>query len=275
MRTSSSSPRLRWPRLVGGTLIATALLGVLISLAGMIVVAQAGATAQQALIRELMTLDRALVATGEGLTIAGGALTDVEGTLGSLSATLVSATQAISETQPTLATIGDLTGTSLPQTIRETQVALASAQTAAVSAEDVLSSLRFLGVRYSPEVPLAEAIGGVGASLADIPGDLAEVAAGLDDASANLEQLTGNLAQVATGIDAIAGSVDQATGVVEQYQEIVGDLRTEVASIGEALPGWINIARWGLWLALVWMALAQIGLLAQGWAMIQGDTVTR
>lgn len=271
MSRPSSSPRLRWPRLVGGSLIATALLGVLISFAGMIVVAQAGTTAQQALIRELMTLDRALVATGEGLTIAGSALTDVEGTLGSLSATLVSATNAISETQPTLATIGELTGTSLPQTIRETQVALESAQTAAISAEDVLGSLRFLGVRYSPEVPMGDAIGRVETSLADVPDDLIEVAAGLDTASANLEQLTGNLAEVATGIDAIAASVDEATGVVEQYQEIVGDLRTEVASIGEALPGWISLARWGLWLVLVWMALAQIGLLAQGWELLRRE----
>ena len=268
MRTVTDPPRLRWPRFVGGALLATGVLGILISMAGMVFVGLAGARAERALSRELVTLDTALLATADGLTVAGDALVSVEGTLGSLGATLSDATASISDTQPTLATIQNLTGTSLPATIRETQVALDSAQIAANAAEDVLGSLRFLGVRYSPEVPLGTAIGRVGTSLADVPDDLIEVATGLDVASANLTQLTANLAEVAEGIDAIRASVDDSTAVVAQYQTIVEDLRAEVTLVQRDAPGWIATVRWGLYVALIWLALAQIGLLAQGWELL-------
>lgn len=268
MRHLLDEPRIRWPRVVGGALIATGLLGILLSLAGIIFTGRAGDAAQAALARELATLDRALAATAEGLVIADDALTNTAGTLGSLSTTIGGATRAISETGPTIDTLQDLTATTLPESITSTRQALDSARETARVADQVLGALSFLGLNYNPEVPLATAIGRVSDSLSPVPGDLQEVAAGLGTAEASLTALTADLAEVQAGIDEIGASVSQATGVVEQYQAIVVELRAEVAAVAEDGPGWISWVRWGTFTLLVWLALAQIGLLAQGWELI-------
>jgi septal ring factor EnvC (AmiA/AmiB activator) len=264
----SPAPRKQWPRLVGATLIGTGLLGIALSLAGLLFVAIAGAGAQQALTRQIATLDQALVATADGLAIAEGSVSDAEAALGSLSTALVNATRAISDTQPTLDALQDLTGSTLPQTIDSTRQALASAEATARVADNVLGALSFLGLRYNPEVPLSDSIGQVSASLADVPAELSEVATGIATARASLEELTGDLEAVADDVDAIEESVSDSAEVVAQYQQVVGTLRAEIASVRETAPFWLGAARWGLFLLLVWLALAQLSLLAHGYELL-------
>jgi methyl-accepting chemotaxis protein len=236
------------PRVIGMTLIATGVLGLLISLTGLVFIG---------------------TATDDGLDVAAAALSDTERTLSSLSVTIADATVAISETQPSLAALQRLTGEQLPQTIGETRQALDSAGETARVVDGVLSALSFLGVNYNPEVPLDVALARVSESLAEVPNDLVEVSRGVERASANLDDLVADLGEVADGLDAIARSVDEASGVVEQYKTVVGDLRGEVAAVQEAAPGWITAVQWGLFLLLAWLALAQIGLLTQGWEILE------
>jgi septal ring factor EnvC (AmiA/AmiB activator) len=250
-------------------LIGTGLLGIALSLAGLLFVAIAGAGAQQALTRQIATLDQALAATADGLAIAEGSVSDAEAALGSLNTALVNATRAISDTRPTLDALQDLTGSSLPQTIGSTRQALASAEETARVADNVLGALSFLGLRYNPAVPLSDSIGEVSDSLADIPAELGEVATGIATASASLEELTADLEAVADDVDAIQESVSESADVVAQYQEVVDSLRAEVASVREAAPFWLGAARWGLFLLLVWLALAQLSLLAHGYELLR------
>lgn len=264
-----AGPKIEWPRVLGITLISTGILGLVISIAGLIFVAIAGSAASGALSRELNTLDRALAATNDGLVVADSSLAEARTTLSSLSTTLEGATRAISDTQPTLAALEDLTGEGLPETIGSTRQALASAEEAARSAEGVLRGLNFFGLNYSPEVPLDVAIGEVSDSLGALNPSLAEVSLGLGTAGENLAIVADDLAEVAAGLDAIASSMGEATAVIEQYQSVVGDLRGELEAVREAAPGWITAARVGLSLLLIWLGFAQVGPLTQGWALVQ------
>lgn len=267
MQLPPATPRVRWPRLVGGAFIATGILGVLLSFAGMIFTARASAAAQRAINHELAALDRALSATADGLTIADAALTDAGRTLDTLSGTLGDVTRAISETQPTIGRLQDLTATELPQSITSTREALDSAQETARLADRVLGALGFIGLDYSPEVPLNVAIGRVSTSLEALPAELTTVSAGLGTTETNLRDVTADLEEVAVGIEAITVSVGRSTDVLEQYQEIVGELRGEVAAVAEAAPRWIAWTRWSIFALFVWMALAQVGLFTQGWEL--------
>jgi hypothetical protein len=269
MRRLFEPDGVRWPRVVGTALIATGVLGMLLSFAGMIGVGFAGARAERALMRQLATLDEALITTADGLTIASAALDEAERTLDSLGVTIGDATVAISDTQPTLSTLRDLTGTSLPQTIGETRAALESARATAALADNVLGALSFVGLSYNPEVPLSEAIGGVSASLAMVPTELADVTIGLEAADGSLARLTGDLDAVAEGIEGIAGSVEEGATVVERYQESVAALHAEVRTLRTEAPIWVGTARWGSYFGLVWLALAQIALLVQGWQLLE------
>lgn len=261
--------RTQWPRLVGTTLIGAGLLGIVLSLAGLLFVAIAGGRAEQRMIRQLATLDQALLATADGLTVAEGSVNDAERALGSLNTALLNATQAISDTRLTLDTLENLTGATLPQTIGSTRQALASAQETARVADNVLGALSFLGLRYNPAVPLSDSIGEVSDSLADVPAELSEVAVGIATADASIEELTGDLDAVADDIEAIRESVSESAAVVAQYQEVVGSLQAEVTAAREAAPLYLGAARWGLFLLLVWLALAQLSLLAHGYELLR------
>lgn len=265
----SSGSYLVWPRVIGSALIATGLLGILLSFAGMVFIASTAATARDALERELSALDEALLATSDGLLIAEIALKETRGTLESLSVTLVDATEAISQTQSTLSALQNLTGNELPTTIRETRQALDSARETARIADSILNALSFLGLEYNPDVPLSEALGTVSESLAPMPTDLAEVSSGVDVASKNIDELVNNLSDVAEGLDAIATSVDDSTKVVTQYKTVAAALKSEVIAVKEAAPGWITTIQWVLFLFLAWLGLAQIGVLAQGWSLLR------
>lgn len=256
-------------RLVGFTLIATGILGLLISLAGMFLVGYAGATAQAALKRQVDVVDNALAATSDGLIVAEGALVEAERTLGNLSSAVGNTSRALSDTQPSLEALQALTDVSLPETIVSTQLALDGAAETAAIIDAVLSTLSVFGVRYNPDVPLNVAIEQVSQSLADVPPALNEVAAGLDTAGNNLATIADDLNAVETGLQTIASDLREATGVIEQYQGVVTDLQEEAAKVGTTVPGWISATRWGLTLLLIWLGLAQIGLLAQGWELLQ------
>lgn len=258
-----SAPTLaRW---IGVTLIVAGSLGLLLSLSGLIFVTIAGSAAEGALSRELDIFDQALTTTSDGLAIADSTLANSRNTLAALSATLDQATTAITETQPMLASLEELTGEGLPATIGSTRQALASAQATAQIVDRALSAAAIFGVPYNPEVPLGVAIGQVSDSLADLPADLEEVSVGLGTANDNVGQLASELKQVSAEITTIARSVGEASAVVEQYQGVVDDLRGEIAAIREGAPLWIMLVRLGLTLLLIWLGLAQVGLLSQGW----------
>lgn len=253
-----------WPRAVGFLLIGTGLLGLLLSLTGLLLLFYGAAVAEQALDQRLSSLDQALAVTDEGLTLAGTTLSEVERTLGTLGATVGTATSAISSTQPTLTTIGDLAGSRLPQTVRSTQQALASARDSARLVDGVLGTLSIFGVRYEPEVPLNTAIGQIAESLDGLPDDLAELSSGVEAASTNLAAVTGDLAAVSTGLTAIADDVQTATTVVKRYQDTTTQLRREVAVIKAAAPRWFMLLRVLGALGLIWLGFAQLALLVQG-----------
>ncbi|NNJ08884.1 hypothetical protein EKD04_000930 [Chloroflexales bacterium ZM16-3] len=260
-------------RFIGLILIVTGVFGLAISAVGLLAVWQGTAMAVAAAERELAALDQALLTTDDGLAVADGSLVDARASLTSLAATIGGATQTITDTLPVLDNIGGLAGDELPKTVRSTQAALGSAQETARVVDSVLGTISGFGLissaTYNPKVPLGDSIGQVSASLNTLPGSLEKVATGVGAARTNLGQLNKDLGAVATGIDGVRVNLDQAAGVVTQYRGIVGDLRAQVAAIRAAAPTWIDMAGLGVGLLLIWLALAQLAIFAQGFEMLR------
>ncbi len=260
-------------RIFGLILIGTGVFGLALSIAGLIAVVQGATAAVAASERELAALDRALQTTDEGLGVAGDSLAEARATMGSLVSTIGGATRSISDTLPVLDKLGGLAGEELPQSVRSTQAALGSAQQTARVIDNLLGAISGFGLlssaTYNPELPLNVTIGQVSASLNSLPASLEEVAAGVGTARTNLGRLNGDMAAVASGIDGVQANLDQAAGVVQQYREIVGELRGQVASMRATAPRWIGSAGVGLGLLLIWLALAQLSLFAQGFGMLR------
>lgn len=272
--TDQPAPRRSGCAPFGLLLMGGGLLGLVLAVAGLVAVGLGMSQVEQAIVARLDLADRALTTTDEGLAVAGVALNDADATLKTLSATIGGATQALSDTLPTLEGVGALAGDELPATIRSTQTALRSAQATARVIDQVLGAISSFGLisaaTYNPQVPLSAAIGEVSASLNELPASLGTIGAGIDRSAASLGEVNGDLAQAAESIAEIGASVRAASGVVAQYRQLVGELQAEVRGLRAALPGWVSLLRIGLALVLAWMALAQLGLIAQGWDLIKG-----
>ena len=265
MPTDAPPPRSLFSQLLGLIIVATAGLGIVLSVAGLIATITLGARVEVALMRELERLDLALTTSSEGLRLAGSALGDTKQTLSSLSETFVSVSGTISETQPIINTVAELTRQDLPATIVATRDALSSAQETAVAIDRLLSALNLFGLSYNPALPLSETIANVSTSLEEVPGSLEQVAQGLIQSNRNLATVANDLDAVTRSLEAIAARVGELQSVVDRYGSLVGSLQSEVAALRTTLPGWLLLVRLGVSLLFLWFSLAQFVLLIYGW----------
>jgi hypothetical protein len=56
--------------------------------------------------------------------------------------------------------------------------------------------------------------------------------------------------------------------VLDQYQGIVQDLRDMLSSARQSLPDWLTRVQVAASLVLIWLGIAQLGLITQGWELI-------
>jgi uncharacterized YccA/Bax inhibitor family protein len=73
---------------------------------------------------------------------------------------------------------------------------------------------------------------------------------------------------MSTGVGAIAASLGEAQAVLREYQDMVGELQRMVNTVREGLPTWLRWVRLGLSLTLVWLGIAQLAIITQGWELI-------
>jgi hypothetical protein len=180
---------------------------------------------------------------------------------------------AIDGTAPVLDSVTSLIGQQLPSTIEATQSALESVASSAKVVDDVLAMVTAFPLlrmdRYSPDVPLNQGLLEVSSSLNDVPASLKAAETGLSATSGSLVQVKDDFDVMAASIGEISTSLDSAQSVLDQYQDVVGGLQDQLGSLRRSLPNWLHTARLGLSLVLIWLGIAQIGLMTQGWDLIE------
>jgi hypothetical protein len=259
--------------LVGFILVIGAILGLILSVAGLVVVSSVEHQVTTRIIAGLDILDSALATTADGLSVADRALVEAEDTVRSLETTTLGVSQTISDTIPLVDSVATLVGEDLPSSISAAQTALTAAESSAKVADDTLALLAAVallsGVEYEPPVPLHTGIAQISDSLDSLPAAFTEMERGLDTTSNNLARIKTDVAWLSGSIGQIDTSLADAQSVVEQYQNVVVSLRAELASTRETLPRWLRWLRWGISLILVWLGIAQLGLLSQGLELVR------
>jgi len=268
-----------YQRVTGIALMTAGVMGILLVIAGIIFMVRVGPRVEASLAESLELIDRTLLTTEEGLVLAEDSLAQVVETVESLEATVVSVGQTINGTVPLVDSIADLLGEKLTETIKATQDTLASVVKSAKLVDNVLSivtAIPFIGTdRYQPEVPLHVGLERVATSLDEIPDSLGAAQEDMTSSSGNLDAMQDDFTTMADNIGQIATSLDSAQSVLTEYRGIVTDLQTQVSSLRQGLPVWL------LWLGiafsfvLVWLGIAQIGPMMQGWELIQRSRLLR
>jgi hypothetical protein len=266
-------------RIAGIALIVAGVAGLAFSILGLVVLDRVHERVEPALMEQVELADRTLAATAEGLDLVETSLSDAAEMADSLESTMANVSRAAGDTVPILDSVGKMVGEQLPATLKATQDTLASVAQSAKLIDDVLAvvtAIPFLGLeRYNPEVPFHQGLDDVATSLDDIPTSLITAQEGLDIASRSLEGLEGDFEAMGESIAGLTISLEKGESVVVRYQEIVNDMQGLVVSVKQGLPQWLQWLQTGLSLVLVWLGIAQIGLLTQGWELIARSRSTR
>ena len=260
-------------KLTGVLLLVTAVVGVLLCLAGLLIV-WVYRPLITANIRANVALTRStLETTATGLTIADQSLQSSIDSIGALQATIQTTSDTIQASTPLVDSMATLTSKDLPDTYISTQAALLAAQESAKIIDQVLKTLNSLPFvspnLYNPPVPLNVALAQISISMRNIPGSLAIMQASLDTASQNMAAIQASTTLMASDISSIQTSLENAKTVVEQYQVVISDLQGRAEYVEQRLPAWINIGYILITIFLLWAGITQIGLFLQGWSLLE------
>ncbi len=256
------------PRLTAVILVLTALGGIALSAAGILIVQKARPLAlawgQQSITagREtLQTLDDTLTVAQDSLAVASAGLTEVNRALSTSAETL-------SDAQPTLDEFKTLLDENIPQTVEDTQNALYAAQQDAILIERSLALLTAIpllpGEPYDPEQSLSESLGEVAYALGNIPDSTEQISGDLDVTKSNLALLQVSLMSISLQLDDVQHNLGDAAQLLPRYRTLINRLDARLGALEKRLPAWIDFAATALTVLLVWMGLTQIGLLLQG-----------
>jgi len=262
-----------YQRVTGIALMTAGVMGILLVIAGIIFMVRVGPRLEASAAESLELIDRTLLTTEEGLVLAEDSLAQVVETVESLEATVASLGQTINGTVPLVDSVADLLGERLTETIKATQDTLLSVAKSAKLVDNVLSivtAIPFIGTdRYQPEVPLHVGLENVATSLDEIPDSLGAAQEDMTSSSGYLDEMHGEVTAMADNIGQIATSLESAQSVLTEYRDIVTDLQTQVSSLRQGLPVWLRWLGIVFSFFLVWLGIAQIGPMMQGWELIQ------
>lgn len=260
-------------RIIGVTLIATAIIGMLFSAAGLFAVWTTKDDVSSSLENTLNTALSALETTQEGMVIAGGSIAAAIDSMDTLQDTVNATARAIEATTPALDTLVSLSGEDLPNTVDTAQTSLTAAQESARIIDSflrALSSIPLIGRNiYNPEVPLHIALQQVSESMDEITPALETIEESLSGASSNMVIVQADITLIAADLEGIKTSLQEGQGVVEDYQVLLADLHTRTENAQDRILALVNAAAIILTFLLVWAGISQVGLLLQGAALLQ------
>ena len=257
-------------RIIGILLIIAAVGGLVFSLVAMYTVWTVKEPIAEGISSSVDVLTGTLKTTSEGIALSKQALESSTQSIQALQSTLRATGDAIEASEPFIDSVGNLMKNELPATISATQSSLDAVSKSAKIIDSVLRALTiFNRSAYQPEQPLHEAIGDVSQSLAEIPKSMEEMESSLSDSQESLDVIKEDLSTMADNVSEIESSVDEFINVLDQYLVLLDDLMLQLENLSENFPAYWNWLATGLTIFLIWMAIAQLGLLTQGLELLR------
>jgi hypothetical protein len=272
---------------LGILVMITGILGLTLALAGLIGVWTFKPTVAQGVETTLDTLTSSIDTSQQAMLVTEQALT---GTINSVAAlqTMLSATaSSVQDTGPLLSSITSFLGDQLPSTLGSAAESLRAAQRGAVVLDEAIKSfdtfrgllgaVPFIGgfipqqtPQYNPEVPLSDSLGEVATKLDGLPDIFTEMSQNMDKADDNLLTIETSLITMATNVSSITASLEQYRSIVANSQSSMENLKGLLSDVQSNLNNILNITALVLSLFLVWLLVAQVVILTQGYELFQG-----
>jgi hypothetical protein len=255
-------------KVIGYTFIVTAVLGLLFSLAGIVLVWTVKAPLTANMFSTLDLIDTTLEATSSGFTIVDETLSNTISDMSSIENTVQTAGNGINDSVPLVQSLSTLLSENIPQAITATQTGLSSLQDASGTIESTLrlvTSIPFLPIEsYDPEVSFSAALEDVSKSLDAIPQSLSDMETTMNTTEGNLVMLGAQINIIARNISELKDSFYEIQLVFDQYQDVITELEGRIDAFRGNLQTGITITAWIFTIIFIWLGIAQLALLTQG-----------
>lgn len=260
-------------KLIGLLLIIASILGLVISIAGIVTIWRVEANIGTALQSSVDLLVGTLETTGQGLSVTQDALKASVQTISAMADTVQTIATTVQSSTPMVDQISVMMDKDLPDAISAAETSLRSAQQSAAVIDSLLSTLSGLpligsSLKYDPQTPLSESLGEVADSLQDLPDSLTKMHASLQSTTSNLETFHTDLTTTSLAIRDIETSVANYGSVIGAYQGSIAQLKAGMDALKNSLPQYVHIGVLALTAFLVWLAIDQLGLITQGWELL-------
>jgi len=266
-------------RMIGASLIAAGIVGLVICAVLLIALARTEPRLEASITKQLDVLAEAAQTTATGLDIADATLLQTVDAIRSLEGTVTAIGSTVESSRPTLDTVTALLGDQLPTAIETTQETLTSASANAKAVDDFLTMLAripYLGTqRYEPEQQLHVGLEQVAASLDGVPAALRATRTSLEAAAGSLVSLQNGLAGTAGSVGQIAAGLNGARDTLRQYQGLVAEIESSLASARSSFPRALRWLHLGVSFVLVWLGIVQFALITQGGELMARGRLVR
>ena len=271
-------------RLLGVVMLLIGVIGVAISIFGMII--------GQRLVDEMAAgLDANLALTLESLDTVYDSLlltrdmvTEINEGLGTVETAADNVALALNNTGPLLRQISSVTGNEVPESLEAVQESIPALLEVATTIDEtlyVLSDFQIdqsilgiplrwnLGVDYDPEVPFATSVEELGNSLDGLPSQLREMQIYIDVSEENVETIGTDVMVIADDLSAINENVAELDPLLEEYLATVTAFSDSLRQSRAQLAEQVRMVKIVLTVVLAWIGLTQIAPLYLGWELIR------
>jgi len=274
-------------RILGVFVMLAGILGLVLSLAGLVTVWVAKPTVAGYASDTIDTLNESVVTSQRVVDVTGEALGATIDSVDALSAMLGTTAATVEDTKPVLDEFDKIMATTLPSTLEAATDSLYAAQEAAQVLEGAIQSLdtfRFLlastpllgdvvnmpEASYNPEKPLADSLGELASGLEDLPDTFSTMSAKLSNTGDNLVAVQENLITMSDSVKLISSSLSEYEKMLTQSKSSMDNLTSILTSIQDNLATILSGVAIVLSLLFVWLLAAQVVILSQGWELYHG-----
>jgi hypothetical protein len=274
-------------RILGALVMLAGTLGLVLSVAGLVMVWLAKPAVAVYAVTTIDTLSETIVTSKRVMTTTRQALGATVDSVDALSTMLVTTASTVEDTKPVLDEFDIIMATTLPSTLEATTESLYTAQEAARVLENTIQSLdafRFLlsgtpllgdllgepGESYAPEKKLSDSLGELASNLEGLPDTFVEMSADLSSTDEKLVVVQENLITMSGSVTRISSSLSDYERMVTQSQASMDDLTAILTNIQNNVGTILNGVAIVLSLFLAWLLAAQVVILTQGWELYQG-----
>lgn len=274
-------------RILGVLVMIAGILGLVLSLAGLVSVWVVRPTVAGYVETTIQTLDTSISTSQKVMEVTGQALGATIDSVEALSAMLGTTAASVEDTKPVLEQVNLMMGEVMPSTMESASNSLKTAQQAAVVLDSAIKSLEnfrivlsatpLLGAlveqpkqAYNPQVPLADSLGELATTLESLPATFMEMSANLDKADDNLVTIQDNLITMSDSVGLISNSLSEYQAMISQSQSSMENMTSMLTNIQDNLPSILNGVAMVFSLFFLWLLAAQVVILSQGLELYRG-----